>query len=76
MQNILDMSKSGVILFSFGSNIRSKDIGENKIRAIVKTLSKLAQTVIWKFEEDNLPGLSKNVHIRKWLPQNDVLGNF
>ncbi|XP_044263385.1 UDP-glycosyltransferase UGT5-like [Tribolium madens] len=75
LKKILDNEKSGAILFSLGSNVRSKELGQERIQAIIKTFSKLKQTVIWKFENDHLEGLPKNVHVRKWVPQNDILGH-
>nr|XP_008196344.1 PREDICTED: UDP-glucuronosyltransferase 2B9-like [Tribolium castaneum] len=75
LKKILDNAKFGAILFSLGSNVRSKELGPERIQAIIKTFSKLKQTVIWKFENDKLEGIPANVHIRKWVPQNDILGH-
>lgn len=36
--------------------------------------AELPYDVLWKFENDSLPNLPKNVFIKKWLPQQDVLG--
>lgn len=38
-------------------------------------MSKLKQRVIWKFEDETIPNLPKNVLIRKWLPQSDILAH-
>ncbi|RZC37455.1 UDP-glucuronosyltransferase 2B9-like, partial [Asbolus verrucosus] len=75
LKNVLDDSKFGVILFSLGSNVQSKELGEEKIQAIIKCFSRINQTVIWKFENNNLTNLPKNIHIRRWVPQNDILGH-
>ncbi len=34
----------------------------------------LKQRVIWKWEADNMSDIPSNVMIRKWLPQQDILG--
>ncbi|XP_063919413.1 UDP-glycosyltransferase UGT5-like [Zophobas morio] len=75
LKAILDESKHGVILFSLGSNVRCQDLGDDKIQAILKTFSKLKQDIIWKFGHDKISHISKNVHIRKWVPQNDILAH-
>ena len=40
----------------------------------LKVFSKLKQRVIWKWEGE-MTGLSPNVRISKWLPQQDILGH-
>ncbi|XP_066263069.1 UDP-glycosyltransferase UGT5-like isoform X1 [Euwallacea similis] len=74
LQEILDNAKDGVIYFSMGSNIKSKDMPKEKKEFIMSVLGKLKQKVLWKFEED-LPGKPKNVFIQKWFPQQDVLAH-
>jgi len=75
LQDILDKSPEGVIYFSLGSNVKSKDIPEEKKQAIVRVLGRLNMKVLWKFEKD-LPNKPSNVIIRNWFPQQDVLGKF
>ena len=74
MQKHLDQSKDGVILFSTGSVIKSKEFPEEMKKEILKAFSRLKYDVLWKFEED-LPQLPKNVKISKWLPQSDILAH-
>ncbi|XP_066156081.1 UDP-glycosyltransferase UGT5-like [Euwallacea fornicatus] len=71
---VLDSSKEGVIYFSMGSNIKSKDMPKDKMEFIMNVLGRLKQKVFWKFEED-LPGKPKNVIIKKWFPQQDILAH-
>lgn len=73
LQNFLDESKQGVVYFSLGSNLKSKNLAPDQISAIVKSLSNLKTNVLWKFE-GSLPDLPKNVKIDKWLPQQEILG--
>ncbi|KRT79305.1 glucuronosyltransferase, partial [Oryctes borbonicus] len=63
LQKILDNAKNGVVYFSMGSVLNSKDMPSEKRDAILKSLSKLKETVLWKYEEE-LPGTPSNVIIR------------
>ncbi|XP_028166364.1 UDP-glucuronosyltransferase 2B15-like [Ostrinia furnacalis] len=74
LKNLLDNAKNGVIYFSMGSNIKSKDMPEELKRSLLKMFSGLKQTVLWKFEEV-LTDLPKNVHIVKWAPQPAILSH-
>lgn len=75
LQDYLDNSKNGAIYFSMGTNVKSKDLPLDVREALLKTFAKLKQNVLWKFEDENIPDLPKNVKIAKWLPQQDILGN-
>lgn len=75
LQEFLDGAKEGVVYFSMGSNIQSATMPKDKKEIIVKALSKLKQKVLWKWEEDTLPGKPENVKTGKWLPQNDILAH-
>uniref|UniRef100_A0A2A4JI28 UDP-glucuronosyltransferase n=1 Tax=Heliothis virescens TaxID=7102 RepID=A0A2A4JI28_HELVI len=66
-------SKHGVILFSFGSLIRGSTLPPKHLDAILKVFARLPQRVIWKWETEDIVGLSENVLVRKWLPQYDLL---
>ncbi|KAL1491841.1 hypothetical protein ABEB36_012376 [Hypothenemus hampei] len=74
LQEFLDNSPEGVIYFSLGSNLKSKDLPSEQKQWILSVLGNLKEKVLWKFEED-LPGKPKNVFIKKWLPQQDVLAH-
>ena len=65
-------AKNGVIYFSMGSNLKSKDWPEKVKTDLLKMFGELKQTVLWKFEED-LPNAPNNVHILKWAPQPSIL---
>ncbi|KAJ3663942.1 hypothetical protein Zmor_008157 [Zophobas morio] len=74
LASVLDDAKNGVIVFSLGTNMRSEFLQKKIQRSLLDAFSNLSEIVIWKFESeiDNLP---KNVIVRKWLPQNDILGH-
>ncbi|XP_050497645.1 UDP-glycosyltransferase UGT5-like isoform X2 [Diabrotica virgifera virgifera] len=72
--NIMDNTKDGVILMSFGTNIHSANLKDDKKNSIINALGQLKQTVLWKFDKD-LDNLPKNVIIRKWVPQKEILAH-
>ncbi|KAI4462068.1 UDP-glucosyltransferase [Holotrichia oblita] len=74
LQKYLDDSKDGLIYFSLGGNVKSKDLPQSHREAILRVLSKLKQRVLWKFEED-LAEKPANVEVRKWLPQQAILAH-
>lgn len=45
---------------------------------MVKVFSQLQYQVLWKYEEDpeNMPDLPENVRLGRWLPQQDLLGEW
>ncbi|KAK7865224.1 hypothetical protein R5R35_003935 [Gryllus longicercus] len=65
----------GFIYFSMGSNLRSADMPAAKREAFLRAFAALPQRVLWKWEEDALPGQPPNVRLAKWLPQQDVLAH-
>lgn len=75
LQEYLDTSKEGVILFSMGSNVKSKDLPLHIRQSLLKCFTKLKQNVLWKFENENLNEIPENVKIVKWLPQQDILAH-
>ena len=75
LKEILDKSTSGFIYFSLGSNLKSTDIPKELQNVLLSTFAELPYTVIWKFEADDIPGKPDNVVIRKWLPQEEILGH-
>nr|QIK00366.1 UDP-glycosyltransferase [Xylotrechus quadripes] len=73
LKTFMDDAEDGVVVFSMGSNLKSSDLSENKRIAIAKAFSRIKQRVLWKFEDEDFPGLTENVKIVKWLPQQDIL---
>ncbi|XP_072387621.1 UDP-glucosyltransferase 2-like [Diabrotica undecimpunctata] len=75
LQKYLDDAKDGVIYFSMGSNVKSSTLPLETRQALMKAFSKRKEKVLWKFEDDNMPGKPANVKIQKWLPQSDLLAH-
>lgn len=73
LKQLLDNAKNGLIYFSMGSNLKSKQMPEEVKKSLLKMFSTLKYTVLWKFEE-NLIGTPSNVHIVQWAPQQSILG--
>lgn len=70
----MDEAKDGAIYFSFGTNVKGKDMPKEKVAIFLNVFKKLKQRVIWKWEDDKLADKPANVLISNWLPQNDILG--
>ncbi|KAH8312382.1 hypothetical protein KR044_010466, partial [Drosophila immigrans] len=75
IEEFIKGAKHGVIYFSMGSNLKSKNLPQEKRQALIDTFSKLKQRVLWKFEEPDLPGKPENVFISDWFPQDDILAH-
>ncbi|XP_016973764.1 UDP-glycosyltransferase UGT5, partial [Drosophila rhopaloa] len=66
---------AGVIYFSLGTNVKSKSLSEDRRNVLLNTFANLPQRVLWKFDDEQLPGTSANVFISKWFPQQDILAH-
>ncbi|XP_018579875.1 UDP-glucuronosyltransferase 2B15-like [Anoplophora glabripennis] len=75
LQKFLDEAKEGVIYFSMGSNLKSQDLPIETREAILKAFGKRKEKILWKWEDDVLPGKPPNVKVGKWLPQQDILAH-
>ncbi|XP_055851746.1 UDP-glucosyltransferase 2 [Episyrphus balteatus] len=75
LMEFIENSKNGVIYFSLGSYMKSTDMPADKIQIIINAFSQLNQSVLWKYEDESIQNLPKNVMIKKWMPQNDILAH-
>ncbi|XP_073820293.1 UDP-glycosyltransferase UGT5-like [Musca autumnalis] len=75
LQKFLDTSPEGVIYFSMGSNVKSKDLPPETLKAIIETFEELKIKILWKFELEELPNKPDNVIIRKWFNQPGILSH-
>ncbi|XP_022179701.1 UDP-glucuronosyltransferase 2C1-like [Myzus persicae] len=75
LRQIMESAKEGVVYFSLGSVVKSSKMPKETVSLLLSELSKIEQTVLWKWEADDIPQLPKNVVVRKWFPQNDILGH-
>ncbi|KAG0730425.1 2-hydroxyacylsphingosine 1-beta-galactosyltransferase [Chionoecetes opilio] len=65
---------AGVIYFSLGSITRGETMPPEYRQAFLEAFRRLSQRVLWKYEGE-LEGVSDNVRISSWLPQQDVLAH-
>uniref|UniRef100_A0A182YRJ6 UDP-glycosyltransferases domain-containing protein n=1 Tax=Anopheles stephensi TaxID=30069 RepID=A0A182YRJ6_ANOST len=75
IRKFLDGAKEGVIFFSLGSYMKSADMPKDKMKAFLEVFRNLKQRVLWKYENEDIARLPKNVMVRKWLPQSDILAH-
>ncbi|XP_059058837.1 UDP-glucosyltransferase 2-like [Achroia grisella] len=73
LEDYLDSSVNGVLYISFGTNMRTSWLDTDNLQAMVEVLSQMDYDVLWKYDEDELPGKSDNIKIMKWLPQECLL---
>lgn len=77
LEEVFATAKKGVIHFALGSNVKSEMLGERRLKAIIGALAELPDyNIIWKIDISKLDlQLPKNVFIKSWLPQNDILAD-
>ncbi|XP_047989492.1 UDP-glycosyltransferase UGT5-like [Leguminivora glycinivorella] len=73
LKEYLDSSTNGVIYLSFGTNVNLSVLSAYKIQAMINVFSKLQYDILWKWDQDELPGKTENIRISKWFPQSDLL---
>ncbi|CAH1113226.1 unnamed protein product [Psylliodes chrysocephalus] len=71
LQTFLDEGEEGVIYFSLGSNINLNLLTDNFKKAIVEAFAEVPYKVLLKMD-GQLNNVSKNVLVRKWMPQQDI----
>ncbi|XP_028025309.1 UDP-glucuronosyltransferase 2B7-like [Bombyx mandarina] len=74
LKKVMDGASNGVIYFSMGSNLKSKEMPDMLKKELIKMFSDLKYTVLWKFEEEFFD-LPENVHMVKWAPQHSILAH-
>lgn len=74
IRQLLDNSIHGVIYFSMGTNVNSSKINMRYIEMVLSTFDTLPYDVIMKWDSERDLDVPKNVHLFKWVPQQDVLG--
>lgn len=69
--------KKGAVLMALGTNMRSDEIGVEAITSILEAFRAIPDyNFIWKFETaEMLKDMPKNVMIKDWLSQNDILAH-
>lgn len=65
-----------MIYVSLGSNVRPSMMDQDLLDAFLNAFEALSYDILWKFDGDQLTKLPKNVKIKKWFPQRDLLGGY
>lgn len=76
IEKFINESTHGVIYFSLGSMIKGHTFPQEKKDAFLRAFARLPQRVLWKWENETMPGKPDNVMIQKWMPQFDILCTF
>lgn len=72
-EDIVNSSPQGVILVSLGSHF--DHVPEAWSRRLCEAFNSVKYTVIWKNSFNPPCDLGPNVHVKKWVPQNDLLAH-
>lgn len=77
LEEFINKSKKGGILFSFGTNMKPQDFTQEQIRTILNAMEQLPEyNFMWKFDVKFLKmKLPKNVIARTFYPQRDLLAH-
>jgi glucuronosyltransferase len=72
IKSYLDKCVRGVIYVSFGSAIKTSDIGTEFLNVFIDTFRALPYDILWN-TNINISNLPNNVHTHNWLPQRELL---
>lgn len=76
IKKFLDESPDGVVYFCLGSYVPTTQMPKEKLNIFINAIGKLKQRVLWKYEDESLQSQApKNVMIRSWMPQSDILAH-
>lgn len=77
IEKFIESSKKGAVLFSLGTNVRSSLMDLEKQKMLLDAFEQFPNyNFIWKFEDKTIDlELPKNVMIRPWVPQSDILAH-
>lgn len=77
LEELFSSAPLGVVYFSLGTNIQSEQLGHHRLTELIEAFRALPEyTILWKIKLTGLDlQLPRNVHVRDWLPQNDILAH-
>ena len=56
--------------------LKGSDLPAKQKKILLDTFSKLNKRILWKWETEDMEDKPDNVMLKKWLPQQDILGMF
>lgn len=71
----MNNAPDGVVYLSFGSVIKLTLLPKDELEMLARTLGKIKQKVLVKWDSDDEVEFPSNVITRKWFPQADILGH-
>src|SRR5277367_6785961 len=75
LQEFVDGSgEAGFIFVSFGSIVPAQMMPKHAKKALFEAFSKIAQRVVWRFENLDNWQIPPNIKLVKWVPQVTILG--
>ncbi|XP_022164543.1 UDP-glucuronosyltransferase 2B2-like [Myzus persicae] len=69
----IENSPQGVILLTLGSVVNMSTSPDYILNPLKEALAEVPQRILWKYEAEYMVNKPKNVMIRKWLPQREIL---
>jgi glucuronosyltransferase len=68
----------GFIYISFGTVLNGTTMPNSTRKKFVNVFSQLKQKVVWKWESESMEedAVPENIILKKWLPQQDILGIY
>jgi len=77
IDDFINQSKKGAVLFSLGTNMRPKDVSSELVENILNVFEKFPEyNFLWKFETEFIKRkIPKNVLIQSFYPQRDILAH-
>ncbi|VVC35879.1 UDP-glucuronosyl/UDP-glucosyltransferase [Cinara cedri] len=74
-QFIDDAPDDGVIYFSFGSTVKMDSLPTRMQNSLRDAFAEMPQRILWKYDADKMENQPRNVMIKKWFPQRDILAH-
>ena len=74
LKEFMDSNPEGVVLVSFGSTLSASQMTQEQQLIFRESFEELGVPIIWKWD-GVLAGMPKNVFVKQWLPQNDLLAH-
>lgn len=75
VQSFIESSHDGVVYFSLGGNLKPSDMPKEKQQAIISSLSKIKEKIIWKWDDPNVQVDKDKFLIKNWFQQDAILAD-